>query len=409
LKRCSSHFDIAGSSTTALEKCDEIFKLREDQKNLCEEELVDSVAAAFRQRRLILNLHPGWKGTKKTEKGEVQDRLATLEENVQNLSSVAGGADLDINNRIKYLLEQARERKKPIRTYPKLAEANGEIVPAAEERLYEMKYALREHIHVVTNLGKELCGRIRSLRYFEWVRNFQNKRNEMECPRCSKNLEIDSVGVLSSCGHIGCLDCLNECATSGVCIEKERNTSCQARVNSAHIVSAIDLGADQDHNSAGKYGAKLSAVAEKVKEIIAAGDRLIVFVQFEDLKAKVREALADQGIASLQIGGTILQMMKAVEPFQDENPAADKPRVLLLKMDDEQSAGLNLTNLNHAIFVHPLLAQSRAAYKAYETQAIGRIRRYGQRKQVNTWRYLVRKSIDVDIYEERTGQPAGET
>jgi hypothetical protein len=40
-------------------------------------------------------------------------------------------------------------------------------------------------------------------------------------------------------------------------------------------------------------------------------------------------------------------------------PGTNDPRVLLLKMDDEQSAGLNLTNLNHVIFVHPLLVPTK--------------------------------------------------
>ena len=70
-------------------------------------------------------------------------------------------------------------------------------------------------------------------------------------------------------------------------------------------------------------------------------------------------------------------------------------------MDDEQSAGLNLTKLNHAIFVHPLLADSQQEYVAYETQAIGRIRRFGQSKTVHIHRFLVKDTIDTQIYHQR--------
>ena len=65
--------------------------------------------------------------------------------------------------------------------------------------------------------------------------------------------------------------------------------------------------------------------------------------------------------------------------------------------------GRNLTNANHAIFLSPLLAVSKQAYEARETQAIGRVRRYGQTKHVNIYRFLTMDSVDETIYKERTG------
>ena len=65
-------------------------------------------------------------------------------------------------------------------------------------------------------------------------------------------------------------------------------------------------------------------------------------------------------------------------------------------------AGANLTTANHAIFVHPLHVPSLQKYIACETQAIGRVRRYGQKKKVHLWRYLATDTIDTTIYEERT-------
>ena len=37
-----------------------------------------------------------------------------------------------------------------------------------------------------------------------------------------------------------------------------------------------------------------------------------------------------------------------------------------------------------------------------EDQAIGRIRRYGQKKDVRVWRFLVHDTIDVEIIKENT-------
>lgn len=63
----------------------------------------------------------------------------------------------------------------------------------------------------------------------------------------------------------------------------------------------------------------------------------------------------------------------------------------------------NLTNANHAIFLSPLLAVSKQAYDARETQAIGRVRRYGQVKHVHIYRFLTMDSVDETIYKERSG------
>ena len=37
----------------------------------------------------------------------------------------------------------------------------------------------------------------------------------------------------------------------------------------------------------------------------------------------------------------------------------------------------------------------------FYVQAIGRIRRYGQTRKVNVWRYLAKDTIDIEIYSNR--------
>ena len=69
-------------------------------------------------------------------------------------------------------------------------------------------------------------------------------------------------------------------------------------------------------------------------------------------------------------------------------------KVLLLKMNDEDASGANLTVANHVVFVHPLLEATRARYEACRTQAIGRVRRYGQLKTVRVYDFLAEDTID---------------
>ena len=114
---------------------------------------------------------------------------------------------------------------------------------------------------------------------------------------------------------------------------------------------------------------------------------------------KVAQALSANNVDFLEIRGTATQKSKNLEKFQNDS----KERVLLLNVMDESASGANLTGANHAIFLSPLLAQSQEQYVSCETQAIGRVRRYGQNKHVRIWRFLSLDTIDTEIIEQRTG------
>nr|VWO95073.1 Uncharacterized protein [Ganoderma boninense] len=131
---------------------------------------------------------------------------------------------------------------------------------------------------------------------------------------------------------------------------------------------------------------------------IPKGERVLIFVQFPDLTAN--EALAANKIAFLEIKGSAAMKSKNLQKFQDNGGE----RVLLLNVMDESAGGANLTSANHVIFLSPLLTTTQEIYDACETQAIGRVRRYGQLKHVNIWRFFSLNTIDVEIYEQRTKQ-----
>lgn len=113
---------------------------------------------------------------------------------------------------------------------------------------------------------------------------------------------------------------------------------------------------------------------------------------------KVSEALTAHNVKHLEIKGSASQKSKNLEKFQQDS----KERVLLLNVMDESASGANLTSANHAIFLSPLLAPSQEIYNACETQAIGRLRRFGQTNHVHIYRFLSLNTIDVEIFEDRS-------
>jgi hypothetical protein len=84
----------------------------------------------------------------------------------------------------------------------------------------------------------------------------------------------------------------------------------------------------------------------------------------------------------------------------------DAERVLILNVAAASASGANLTLANHVIFVHPVHYPEAGndRFIATETQAIGRIRRYGQEKRCHIWRLLTANAVDEVIMTERTGE-----
>lgn len=417
LLKCASHLSMP-SSCGILDTVQDLIRLRSDQKAALEEELVESLAAAFRQEKRILQYQADWKDSKKSEKGEVDNSLQSFLDAVDENSSVSYGADREVHAQIKKIVKMARvafikDQDKVDDVLFRSASTSGSM---DSMQLREMKLELRNFMHRIRSLGKELCGRIRSLRYIQSIQRFQqaassDHHTDLSCPSCRKTgLLISDAGVLSSCGHTGCLGCLRKYASAGQCIQAtDSEHECSARVSVHDVVSTNQLGIGGDEQRAGRHGVKLSAVVSKVQEILADGDRTIIFYQFDNLCEKITDALDEAHLKWLQVEKNVNKAIKTVQVFQQAKPCKDDPKILLLKMDDEQSAGLNLTGLNHAIFVHPLLSQSQQDYDAYETQAIGRIRRYGQTKVVHVHRFLAEDTIDTDIFSERGGRDLAAT
>jgi hypothetical protein len=280
---------------------------------------------------------------------------------------------------------------------------------------------IRSDTAVLRTMVKELVGRFRSKRYFNAVRNVLSTSGESG--------DADHA-ILSCCGHSGKLADIRTSAKNNKC----GADGCNAFVQAHNIIEGVALGTDR---RSGHFGYKLETLISLIKST-PKNDRVLVFVQFQDLFDKVHEALTVYGIPTSIITGTTANQSKALDLFQDP----DKPdqKVLLLLATDSSSSGscsrfprliepllttpsfvgANLTIANHAFFVSPLLTETKSHYKAFvlfcsdfffhrltpfpdslATQAIGRIHRFGQSQVANIYHLLVHDSLDIRTYGER--------
>ncbi|KAJ7782010.1 hypothetical protein DFH07DRAFT_792303 [Mycena maculata] len=376
LKRCS-HFDLDTSNENAMKACDVIVREREKQLADCEAELLGSVKAGVKRE---INL------------GNVPD------ESIFSIwvrsSKDTGVDDADASETIRKILEKADvdsiQRKKSRKSV--------ELTTKVKDAIWEH----REATHDIRRLAKELVGRVRSLRFFTAVRDLQKQREvpmDVTCEGCKrKSVPIGEVSVLSSCGHMGCSECVRNCADKEECVYRASG-ACSSAARVLNIVRAETLGVDDEaRDGRGKhYGKKLEDVMELIKDKVPTDERVLVFVQFPDLMKKVAEALKDNKIKFLEIKGSASAKSKSLESFQQDSAE----RVLLLNLMDESASGANLTSANHAIFLSPLLAPSQEIYDACMTQAVGRLVRYGQTKHVHIWRFKTQETIDEEIYDQR--------
>jgi len=382
LKRCS-HYDLQGASKSAEAACEAIIAIRQEQLDECKKDIVAMLKEADKKRQEVV----------KADKGYATDPEEPHMRWVRSLytEGADGCGDDEALAQLRAVLEGAGVKAPAPAEKKRDASGDGEALKA-------LKWALREKVHDLRKLQKELVGRVRSLRYFQMVRDLQQRDLRLGCPACGRGaVPRGELGLLSCCGHAGCHGCLLERADRQECPAP----GCLAPARVSAVVRAGALGTDRDHKGAGEFGTKLARVVECI-EGLPQDDRVLVFVQFPDLMQQVAAALEAAGIKTLQLKGSVHKKTAALEVMQKETMDKNDPRVLLLFLHDESASGANLTNANHAIFIHPLLAQTQQEYTQAETQSIGRVRRYGQKKTVHVRRFLAEATMDTQIYEQRS-------
>ncbi|SCZ92470.1 BZ3500_MvSof-1268-A1-R1_Chr5-2g07888 [Microbotryum saponariae] len=411
LKRCShfsmdiEEYDDSVKHIGALHVCERILAKRVAQLTSCEDQFLQLVNTCAAQQRW-LDKHGYYKGsfgTKGSEPQHFKMFLQTVfgksqdEEGSEAIKTFCKMVGCSESGEISKIAPEGAPEPTDMGAFltkngqtwddEKNRAIAGKKIPEEDYRKSKT-WILRQNVSAVERLRKEVIGRYRSRRYFQCVRNVQR----------SKDNSYEGITLLSCCGHSGPSDEIERLVINQAqpqCIEPK----CDARVSRNNFVRAETLGVDR---SSGTFGVKLETLVRLILEKVAQDDRVLVFVQFEDLFAKTREALEAYGIKTAVVEGTAKQKGTTLHNFQD--PDNRSHRVLLLQVTDKSASGANLTVANWAFFVSPLHTDTTQEYKAFETQAIGRIRRYGQTKAVSIFRLLTRSTIDVETFEQRTGK-----
>jgi superfamily II DNA or RNA helicase len=153
--------------------------------------------------------------------------------------------------------------------------------------------------------------------------------------------------------------------------------------------SLIDNDAYADLSSA-----KIDLLVERLHELASSGHRALVFSQFARFLGKVRTRLAAEDLTCCYLDGKTHGRRQAVAAFE-----AGAAPVFLISLK-AGGTGLNLTQADHCFLLDPWWNP------AIEAQAVARIHRIGQTRDVNVYRLIARDTVEekVRVLQTRKGQ-----
>ena len=222
------------------------------------------------------------------------------------------------------------------------------------EELKEIASRLKDLCTVLRSEVAEWVCRKRALRFLETARSFQKGNNIHSCSASGCSYKGDILGefnVLGQCGHAICNECID-----GIKDRKEEECGvqgCRGSVKDFHIIRASELGLDDEENVSGYGGKKFGELVNLLRDTtrIPEEDRVIIFVQFEELMQSASKALTMAKIKHGYIGtkdiGTKGKGKKgkgtkgppeALKSFQSSG--VDATKVLILLIGGANSAGL---------------------------------------------------------------------
>ncbi|MDM4720235.1 DEAD/DEAH box helicase [Micromonospora sp. WMMA1363] len=130
---------------------------------------------------------------------------------------------------------------------------------------------------------------------------------------------------------------------------------------------------------------KLDALSEMATDLAAEGHRVLVFSQFTRFLTAARQRLEDAGITCCYLDGKTRQRAQVITGFKN-----DAAPVFLVSLKSG-GFGLNLTEADYCILLDPWWNP------ATEAQAVDRVHRIGQTRNVMVYRLVAKDTIEQKV------------
>lgn len=211
---------------------------------------------------------------------------------------------------------------------------------------------------------------------YEYLHNKINDTNK-ECPVCMGEITDGDRYDVPECGHICCSECMNYWLYSN-----SSCTVCKKQINRQKMYTITNLN---------QVKLKYSTKIDKLLEIIVSNpnDKFIIYTQFDNMIEKLIQTLNCEGIGCIQFE----------EPTQIEQFQNDLSKRVLILSSVKNASGIDLSFVSNIIMFEPIIGDTLYLMDI-EKQIIGRIYRIGQTKNINVYRFIIKYTIEEDIFKK---------
>ena len=157
---------------------------------------------------------------------------------------------------------------------------------------------------------------------------------------------------------------------------------------------ALDAALIDPEAYAGVSSVKRDYLVQQLPGLLEKGHRVLVFSQFTGYLKSISARLAEEGIGHLYLDGSTRNRAEVIEAF-----TSGKEPVFLISLK-AGGFGLNLTEADHVFIMDPWWNP------AAEQQAVDRIHRIGQDKEVHVYRLVAEGTIEEKVMQLKESKAA---
>jgi SNF2 family DNA or RNA helicase len=222
------------------------------------------------------------------------------------------------------------------------------------ENIIHYKNKITEQQDIVTNRKQA----------YDYLNSKINDMNK-ECPVCMSEITDGVQYDVPECGHISCTVCRKP-------IDKDKKYTI-SNLNQVKL----------------KYSTKIDKLLEIIRCTDNPDEKFIVYTQFDNLISKIFKTLNLEGIGSLNLldNDTITEFRNN---FQK--------RVLIIS-SVKNASGIDLSFVSNIIIFEPIVGDT-LFLRDIEKQIVGRIYRINQTKDIKIFRFIIRESIEEQIFNK---------
>lgn len=157
---------------------------------------------------------------------------------------------------------------------------------------------------------------------------------------------------------------------------------------------ALDAALINPEAYAGVSSVKRDYLVQQLPDLLEKGHRVLVFSQFTGYLKSISARLAEEGIGHLYLDGSTRNRAEVIEAF-----TSGQEPVFLISLK-AGGFGLNLTEADHVFIMDPWWNP------AAEQQAVDRIHRIGQDKEVHVYRLVAEGTIEEKVMQLKESKAA---